>query len=106
MNDTCAETGIDILSEGEVPPSSGSGPIKSVGLMILQQSGVNPYKWHFDFSKKYGTTGIICYGVGGNNNIDNDLITLYSSWVFYPGDSDVLLATGQEGIIHEDLAKG
>lgn len=59
----------------------------------------------FDFSKKYGTTGNICYGAGGNNNIDNDLITLYRSWVLYPGDSDVLISTSQEIIVHGDVTE-
>lgn len=59
----------------------------------------------FDFSKKYGTTGNICYGAGGNNNIDNDLITLYRSWGLYPGDSDVLISTSQEGIVHGDVTE-
>jgi hypothetical protein len=59
----------------------------------------------FAFSKKYGTTGNICYRSGGNNNIDNDLITLYRSWVLYPGDSGVLISTSQEGIVHGDVTE-
>lgn len=107
MNDTCAETARDILSEGGISTPSGSGPIKGVGSDGITTMGsfVNPYKWHFDFSKKYGTVGILCYGTGGVGGVDSDLITLSNSWVLSPGENDVLLLTGQTEIIHGDLTK-
>lgn len=73
--------------------------------ITIMEIFVNSYKWHCDFSNKYGTTENICYGSGGNNNIDNALITLYSSWVLYPGNSDVLISTSQEGIVHGDVTE-
>ncbi len=107
MNDTCAETARDILNEGGVSTPSGSGPVKGVGSDGITAIGsfVNPYKWYFDFSEKYKETGIICYGTAGSSNVANDLITLYSPWVLYHGDNDLLLSTGQEVIIHGDLTK-
>jgi len=107
MNDTCAETARDILKEAGVSTPSGSGPVKGVGSDGITTMGtfVNPYKWHFDFSEKYKQTGIICYGNGGSSDVANDLITLNSSWVLYPGDNDVLISTDQEGVIHGDLTK-
>jgi len=107
MNDTCAETARDILSAGGVSTPPGSGPIKGVGSDEITTMGsfVNPYSWYFDFLKKYENTGIICYGTDGAGNVANDLITLYNSWVLYPGDNDVLLSTGLETIIHGDLTK-
>lgn len=107
MNDTCAETARDILSESGISTPPGSGPVKGVGSDGITTMGsfVNPYKWHFDFSEEYGDTEIICYGTGGSDNVDNDFITLHNSWVLYPGDDDVLLSMGKEEVIHGDLTE-
>jgi len=107
MNDTCAETARDILSKSGISTPPGSGPVKGVDhdRITTRGSFVNPYKWHFDFSEQYGDTGIICYGTGGSDNIDDAFITLHSPWLLYPGDDDVLLSTGNEGMIHDDLTK-
>lgn len=105
MNDTCAETARDVLIDGGVSTPSGSGPIKGVGADEITMAGsfVNPYKWYDSFSKEYYDNGIICYGPEGRDNVDNDLFTLYKSWILHPGDNDVLISTVQEVIVHGDL---
>lgn len=52
LNNTCAETARDILSDANVPTPSGDGDIKHseiVDASIL--SAVNPYMWHHNFKK-------------------------------------------------------
>jgi len=104
-NKTCAATSRDMLIECGVTTPSGSGPIKGVGVDWLTMKGsfVNPYKWYDNFSKEYSDIGIINYGPEGRYNVANDLFTLYKSWVLHPGDDDVLISTGLEGIIHGDV---
>ncbi|WP_404680164.1 hypothetical protein [Raoultella terrigena] len=107
MNDTCAETARDMLIEGGVTTPPGSGPIKGVGADGFTTTGsfVNPYKWYDDFSKEYNDGGIICYGPEGRDNVDNNLFTLYNSWVLHSGDNDVLISTSQEKIVHGDVTE-
>ncbi len=56
LNDTCAETARDILSEGGVSTPNGSGPVKGGGADWITTHGsfVNPYKWNFDFLRNMG----------------------------------------------------
>ena len=52
MNDTCAETARDILSEAGIDTPSGSGAVKHSGLINWPVAyAVNPYMWHRNFKK-------------------------------------------------------
>ncbi|NUF79338.1 hypothetical protein GY065_10540 [Snodgrassella sp. ESL0323] len=109
LNDTCAETARDILSEGGVSTPNGSGPVKGGGADWITTHGsfVNPYKWNFDFLREYGP-GITYFGPRGISALQSSSprgrrILVRPKWVLVPGNMDPLIATSQTNIVQGSL---
>ncbi|EBK3282590.1 hypothetical protein CKH23_17545 [Salmonella enterica] len=111
LNDTCAESARDILSDSGIDTPDGSGPVTGTGSAFIDWvtemgSFVNPYEWHRNFLLQYPTPAPIIYiGTGGASSLglhNGRRIRLPKALELQSGDDDPLLLTNQHQIIHGD----
>ncbi|CAP02963.1 hypothetical protein ABSDF_p20021 (plasmid) [Acinetobacter baumannii SDF] len=96
VNDTCAETAYDILVNYISNLPMGTGAVKQSGAPVLKV--INPYMWHYNFTKsKFAKPEIIYPTVGktsGKAVLSSNGINLNNSWTLKPKDIDPIVTEG------------
>ncbi|QMV51527.1 hypothetical protein [Ewingella americana] len=109
LNDTCAETARDILTEGGVTTPDGTGAITGTNSEIGNALGrigfVNPYMWFHNFVIKYGIP-IDYNGPGGSTSLlsstDGLFIMVTPDWILSTGDPDPLTSPESSTPVHDN----
>lgn len=94
-NDTCAETARDILTNYISNLPNGSGAVKQAGAPILNV--INPYMWHYNFTKSKFAKPEIIYPIAGKTSgkgVISEGFHLVDGWSLKPKDKDPLVDEG------------